>query len=732
MVLKVTEVDQGEDQLVREQVVRVLATNTIGEVKKSIWINSKDYLLQPQVMDIRYRGRILTDSDRLEDIASDYLSGFELMVDSLLMKELPREVPDQDCFVVKLNQEHGESYMVNVNLQSNVSNLKDQFIDLHYKKFNRLILRYRIQLSYKSRLLNDNDLMNDILGVDIPPKDIVEVLVIISSGKIVTRFHIRINSEITELQDLNLFEIDKSTSLQTLKERIIDRINLVSPNFQTDGLIITNPIDESPIPDGNSIYSIMNLYDNLINQNEGIIDLNLKIESPTNQSETSNQPSSSTTKSPILPIEPMKIIVKDGEEWSLIGEPYERIIPNDQHIPTRNELDNIHKRELLINQSDLSPLLYDLTIDSYPNKKVTLNPSQCIIVDNPNYSPYLLLNPSGAAKLYNEFKLENGESLIQQVKVLQYNEGSNSNGSLLNHIRLNPADLNDGVDLDNENQNRNLQQFIRAAYNQFANRFLAILIRVLILLTIIDFSMPWKYWKFLILYGFVSLSLYCIFVAGVRIADKIDEFFPANDQPRPFFENLILGVGKILRFTSGMTTTILSNIGIELIRAGVSRTYDFEIIHSRASRNWYIASIDNVKFFMKDFLLYILSLSPKLSDLIELELQNWKNEEVECLKTKLFTSLELLKTLTEYYNNKHTPHFTIPQSLTKDEIVRILGHNLDVVDETMNEKRYRLMLEFYNLSELLCKSLNRSFISGQPLPTTDFSNLFHDNLPVVQ
>lgn len=729
LVLQVYELDRGDGEALSEMAVNVLGINTIGEVKKSIWSNSHEYSLQPQVFDIRYKGRVLGDNEVLQDIAADFEINFDLVIDPLLLQELPRQVPEPDYFTVRLNQEHGEIYRVKTTLNSTVAKLKDSFIDLHYKKFNKLILGQRIQFSYKARMLDDKQTLSNVLGIDIPPKETVEIMVIISGGKVVTRFHIRINSNIRQLQGLNLFEIDKATTLETLKQRIADRINLVSPAFQTDQMVMTNSTDDSIIPTNDSIYYSMDLNDNLINDNDGIVDMNLEIEQVANENNTESSPE----RPRILPIEPTKIVLQDGQQWSLIGESYERMIPNDQHIPTGDEIENIHKRELLVDQSDLAPLLYDLTLDD-SNRKATLNPSQCIIVDNPNYAPYLLLNPSAAAKLYNEFKLEDGESLIQQVKVIQYQEAETP-GALYDNLN-NEARMNDNNNAENEpnngDQNRNLQQFIREAYNQFANRFLAIGIRILILLTIIDFSMPWKYWKFLIVYGFVLFTLYCIFIGGVRIADKIDELLPTRNEPRPIHEKLLLGIGKILRFASGTTTSVLSNIGLELIRTGVSRTYDYEIILNRRQRNWFSTLTENINFASKDMLLYVLSLSPRLTDVIESEVNDWKRGEYELLKSKLFISLDLLQALTNDYNRKHTPNLTLPNVLTEYEVTKILTHDPSngTPDEVTFEKRYRLALEFYYLSELLCVPLNGAFVKEKPL-SNDILAALHTSTQMI-
>ncbi|CAH6718433.1 hypothetical protein CLIB1444_01S06612 [[Candida] jaroonii] len=166
--------------------------------------------------------------------------------------------------------------------------------------------------------------------------------------------------------------------------------------------------------------------------------------------------------------EPTRIVLHNGVEWNLTGETYEMVEVNPLSVNSDHR-----PRQLLVNQSDLSSVVYEFTNDQ--GVTVALNSSQCIVVEPHGY---IILNASGAAKLHRHFEL-------QQVQVNFYDppppnatpttpaDGPNRNGfenldnifSNLFNANLNNANGNANVNANFNAENANINA------NIFSNLF---------------------------------------------------------------------------------------------------------------------------------------------------------------------------------------------------------------------------------------------------------------------
>jgi hypothetical protein len=246
------------------------------------------------------------------------------------------------------------------------------------------------------------------------------------------------------------------------------------------------------------------------------------------------------------------------------------------------------------------------------------------------------------------------------------------------------------------------------------NRILLFFLKFLVFINIINVNIPWQYWKFIAFYGLVLVILYCIFIGGVQIAEMVDDLMPPpeENQDRPLHETIIIKITLAFRFTSGSISSFFHSIIEFVIASGVRRPYDFEIILSKHQRNWWISLNDTIGYAIKDSLLFVLTISPTITEMIQNEIVVWRSEEMEVFERKIKLFEDLVNTLVGEYNERFVPSFVLPEVLSHENISMVLGDN--VTDVTVKENRYRLMIEIYKEMEKSFDILNTSFVTNKP------------------
>ncbi|EMG49253.1 hypothetical protein G210_0042, partial [Candida maltosa Xu316] len=303
------------------------------------------------------------------------------------------------------------------------------------------------------------------------------------------RFHVVVESESTNLQnERSMFEVTERTTLRELKKQIIARNDegSVTRTFLEQIQLVygEDRIPSTPYVDGLAVYHLFRLSRDVLAENNNIVKVKVSIHEHPNgsggilsrefwrdvQSEdrfeflpntgstnentnVSTAPSTTTataTTPPIAAIEPTKIVVQDGGTWEIQGTTYETLVEKNAEKEPKTKI---------VTQDDLcgSEYVFKLEIDGVL-KEVALDTSQCIVVDNGNHDPYILLNPSGTAKLNSVFRSASGESLMQKVQVMMYNEPP-------------PAQHDDEDDEDAQQQDNNNEDDIVERLIQQARRF---------------------------------------------------------------------------------------------------------------------------------------------------------------------------------------------------------------------------------------------------------------------
>lgn len=283
-----------------------------------------------------------------------------------------------------------------------------------------------------------------------------------------TRFFIKLSSDVPSLQhEAQLFEVNSRTTLRDFINQIIDRADRLHVRrtfFDQVKLSYNGELVCKRELFDVSLYQLMELTPDSLSESRNIFNMELSIHNHLSGVEggilsrqfwndltserfeflpTRDDLPEQTDESPVPAVnsdttinadanshdnmtqfEPTRIMMENGVEWRLAGETYEMIEMNPSSIPP-----NVASRQLLVNQSDLSSVQYEFSL-RYPGQsvpvRVSLNSSQCIVVDNGLHQPYVLLNPAGIAKLDKSFRALDGSSLIQQVQVHMYNEATDT------------------------------------------------------------------------------------------------------------------------------------------------------------------------------------------------------------------------------------------------------------------------------------------------------------------
>ena len=465
----------------------------------------------------------------------------------------------------------------------------------------------------------------------------------------IKRFHILIESQLPNLQNERcMFEVNDRTTLKEFKEQVIarnDEISVVRTYIEQlileygDQMIPDYPLDSSV-----TVYEALHLNEEILRETRNVVKLNVRKhenvngtggilsrdfwrdvrsegrlqflpqqdrEQEHNQDEDQNQnqdqyqeletdrlheesvqdvhfgstSTQDTTTPNIAHIEPTKIAVHGGGVWEMEGTSYETLID-----PTTGE-------KKLVCQDDLTNSGYELTLEvDGVTKSATLNRSECIVVDNGNHSPYLLLNQLGTAKLNSVFKLSSGEPLMQKVQIMMYTPPTSAQP-----VQQQPQQQHE-IPPQDENvlPNDDLQRRIIDIGTRFGVNIFKLGV-VLFLLGVRPNQHLIQHWfKYLILF-IVLFNSYVMFFTGAN---------------------------RVIRFHGDFT--MVNRMTDAAVRRMVTRTTDRDLI-LLTDPNWLKMVKWNVENIFKDIVISVMSMVPWLQYKIYEELNNadYSTEEYE-------------------------------------------------------------------------------------------------------
>ncbi|KAI5959260.1 uncharacterized protein KGF55_005410 [Candida pseudojiufengensis] len=526
------------------------------------------------------------------------------------------------------------------------------------------------------------------------------------------RFHIKLESDKPALQnESSLFEVNSKTTIKNFKQLIILRLDQgqVTRTFfdQVKLFFGDDEIRNDFLTNSNTILNALGLSEESITPLVTVLNMRLEVSNNVNGSNgilsrdfikdliADNRFEflpKSNFESEIMeeddnrnnnPIENLKIIDNQKEEWYLSGDSYEKIIKSN------------NKETKLIKQLEISDLIYEMYDET---KSVSLSTSQCIIVDNSKHQPYMILNPSGIAKLNSVFK-------SQKVQIMMSNDLSESPSTTENqeHQPAEPREPNNDDMLD---------RLVATGRSLFL-----ISIKVGFALYMLGLK-PNKHlrenWiKYLILF-IVLFNMYVMYCTGDnRIQNLLNPETNLN-QFQPTTRSIIVTFRRLYGITSNLKL-ISRDFQNELASLLTRRIYDFEFILS-SEPNWWLVINSNMENIWKDTLIYILTFFPSFQLKIYDELHKHKSREFEELEKRVSHFYDLMITVSQEYNKDHDPSFNIPSELSFDKVKL----KIDNVYETQfpelstserTEIKYEFWIAYYNCMKKSFDVLNKVFVN---------------------
>ncbi|KAI5957278.1 hypothetical protein KGF54_000206 [Candida jiufengensis] len=524
------------------------------------------------------------------------------------------------------------------------------------------------------------------------------------------RFYIKIESDKPNLQDeMSLFEVNTRTTLKQFKQLIIirldqgqvtrtffDQIKFIYDGEEIPNDFLTNShtvisvlgVDDASITPTTSVFNLKLEVSNDVNGSNGILsrdflrdliaDNRFEFSPKTNYDSELGEEINNEN-----PIENLKIIDNHKEEWQLTGESYEKII------------NPLTRETKLIKQSELSDITYEIYDEG---KKITLNTSQCLIIDNPKHQPYMLLNPSGIAKLSSLFN-------SQKVQILMFEDTPSETTNSQQQQQQQQQEeepLNDDI----------LDRLVITGRSLFFFVF-----KIAVALYFLGIK-PNKHlkdnWiKYLILF-IVLFNMYVMFCTGNNRIQNLLNPEVALNRYQPTTRSIVNTFRRIYGLTSnaGSLNLVLQN---EIASILTRRTYDFEYILS-SEPNWWIVINSNFENIWKDSMIYVLTILPSFQFRIYDELHKHKIRELELLETKISQFYDLMVVVSEEYNKDHDPSFNIPDQLHFEEFkTKIENMNEtefpDLSTSERNEIKYEYWVSYFKCLKNSFNVLNKVFVN---------------------
>ncbi|CCE78360.1 Piso0_000981 [Millerozyma farinosa CBS 7064] len=588
------------------------------------------------------------------------------------------------------------------------------------------------------------------------------------------RLHILLRSNVPALSNgNNIFEINSSTTLREFKQMIIERVdyNSVRRTFYDQIRLYTeestNMQDGELTEDNTKVYELLGLHDmssserttytlklivtdDLSGTEGGVFSRqflrDLRSSNrfqflPTTHNDLRNEQDGIEThhqystnahdERNISPFEPTRVIMEEGQEWHLSGETYEII---DQETGVESSAANVPRsRQLLVNQSDLSTECFVISFkipETGDEKSVTLNTSQCIVVDNnPHHQPYVLLSPSGSAKIFNSFKHADGRPIMQKVRVLiddnistrNDNARGNQDAQMLHHrhdrayiilasIAQGFRRLREGIGHINPERAAAFFQAHRFFWLRTVIRY-AFLIYVFGLGDILLF-----FWKELVITLLLTGTFYSVFVAGDRIASWIERTFELRrepHQPRRLHENALGVIAKFLRFVYRSTTGKLYYTLDTFVSFGVHRRRDYEELAfiETEQDTWNYRLEQLFVNICRDTTLFFITSLPSMKSRVVKATERWRSTENEDLSRDIETLYHelvsgLIRELSDRAKQETSPSKYLDSALGPVSMRSVLdAPSYSATSETMDsgsmtsamqkETHYQHMLAFY-------------------------------------
>lgn len=659
--------------------------------------------------------------------------------------------------------------------------------------------------------------ISDVIGLDVIPltpvllellfnydllrDDALKSQPIQSSGNV--RFFIKLENNIDSLQqEACLFEINQRTTLEELISQIILRMDhlqvrrtffdqvilsfnevILNDNFDTPVYDLIELTEDFLREHRNIVTMSLNIHHHLSGVDGGLLsrqflhdltsedgfrlqttphDLDLAIANRTDHQQNGE---SHIVDENIHYFEPTRIILANGAEWTLTGESFDMIHVNLNAVNLTTV--NSGPQQLLVNQSDLSTVEYEFNLNlDGESIVVKLNSSQCIIVDHQNYQPYILLNPSGIAKLNKAFQ-QNGQSIIQQVKIHAYEPNSSSprpswsnfnpptvpNTEIAsfprnfadaeNELRDILRNVNPHQQPNNELAEGNVQPPVpnglihnrRARnFNGFelisqVFRFIILqprdvyisIVKVIAVIFFLGINRLVLDQPLLILVIVGGFCIYRVLWRSIETADflrryvltprQIDWFGPSYERSLTIIINTLTQFGNYRNIRSNI-------VQYKLVDFVVQRPRDYELLVRQLNNqfDWKYSLGYNIQSFIQTITLYLITIIPSFQTKIERRLNQWRSNENNDLKSDIETLYKKFSILRLAYERKF--HQRFPRDFDVDSIV-----NYEILQEDYQEEyevQYQIFLDQYiKLNNLyneckLCYQENNPVILDEP------------------
>lgn len=399
--------------------LRVTLDHVVRDIKEQIWAASREYRLNPLFIKILYQGQVRHDSERICDIinspeVSGDVSGFTLVVDLTMffLPSIPRREPVPEYFNTRFRgQVNGRDVDVTrrYTLNSTIGSIKEELgekwpaADFH--------------ISYEGVIAEDDTTLAQVIGLDVvphqqvdfevgqpEPEPLVEPTLPERNGN---RFHIKLETSEPALQENNLFEVTRATTVAEFKQLLIDRMDTYSVRrtfldqvlLSHNDTAITRP-DEALV----ALFEALGLSSSVLEQHNYIITLKLEIGPHLAGGGIFSRQFWNDLRSPtrfeFLP-NSSHVLAIDGGDGTGARRTWR---PTPIEAPRRGDFvatghtvevfRDPYGNDRYIDDAYASTQLYQFRVG---DREVDLTTSQCILVEGE--SPYIMVSPSGIHKL---------------------------------------------------------------------------------------------------------------------------------------------------------------------------------------------------------------------------------------------------------------------------------------------------------------------------------------------
>ncbi|KAK6461271.1 hypothetical protein DFJ63DRAFT_221968 [Scheffersomyces coipomensis] len=364
----------------------------------------------------------------------------------------------------------------------------------------------------------------------------------------------------------------------------------------------------------------------------------------------------------------------------------------------------------IISLDDESSIEYQFEVSNDSDKTtMVLSDQDCIIVEN-DVQSYVLISKSGTSKLNHTLStLKNTK--IEKISVQYVNKDVSDTNNYEEAIPpANDPNPNPHPNADNEHENDvPVQEILMNIGRQLGNTIqevVTLLFKGFVILQILGIGIPQYFltnWYQYLAYAILAHLLYSILIApnGIQrlnLQNNNNQFIAI---PREFYN---------------VVKRNLDEIRDELIRTSVRRTRDYQYVLEHKN-----IIIDNMENICKDILMYFLSIVPSFQEKLEIEINSWKNTEIEELELKVKLYADLINSLVEGYNSIFIPDFEYEQDISLRRLetdMNKINHLIELEDDGgkihKKEEKFKYLIEFYRLLQQVYPILNKAVINKVP------------------